>query len=421
MKNYSTKVFRTSLLGQPMAMLCGPEGNKFLFSNENKLVTLWYPAYLDKIFPKVDNADSGVTSTTNKQIKEIRKQLPAVLKLEHMINHVGMMDTVMKQQLHTEWNREKITVVPTLTKFTLTLSCRFFLGIEDPKMVEEIYVSIKEIDPGIMSIPINFPGTYFNRAIKASKVMRDMMKLFVRQAKNDLQEGCASESKSFMMHMLRTADENGQFFSDSYVAHHVYGLVEGGYGTLTSTLTFIMKYLSEFPHVYDEVLKEQIEIAKSKESNEVLTWEDLRRMKYSWNVARESMRLMPMAIGGYREVITDFTYAGYKIPSSWKLYWMAKATHENPDYFPNPKKFDPSRFEGKGPPPFTYTPFGGGARMCPGHEYARIAILVFMHNVVTKFRWEKLIPDEKVVHTAIPTMSHGLPVRLHPHKNQFGI
>ncbi|KAK3021178.1 hypothetical protein RJ639_045556 [Escallonia herrerae] len=198
---------------------------------------------------------TGVTSSTNEQSKVIRKQLPAVLKLENLINHIGMMDTVMKQQLHTEWNRKKITVVPTVTKFTLTLSCRFFLGIEDPKMVEEIDVSIKDIDPGIMSIPINFPGTYFNRAIKASKVMRDKIKLFVRQAKNDLQEGSASESKSFMMHMLRTADENGQFYNESYVAHNVYGLVEGGYGTLTSILTFIMKYLSEFPHVYDEVLE----------------------------------------------------------------------------------------------------------------------------------------------------------------------
>ncbi|KAK2998657.1 hypothetical protein RJ639_023053 [Escallonia herrerae] len=216
--DYFSKVFRTSLIGQPVAILCGPEGNKFLFSNESKLVQLWYPTHLDKIFPKVDNTDSGVTSSTNEQSKVIRKQLPAVLKLENLINHIGMMDTVMKQQLHTEWNREKITVVPTVTKFTLTLSCRFFLGIEDPKMVEEIDVWIKEIDPGIMSIPINFPGTYFNRAIKASKVMRDKIKLFVRQAKNDLQEGSASESKSFMMHMLRTADENGQFFSESYLS-----------------------------------------------------------------------------------------------------------------------------------------------------------------------------------------------------------
>ncbi|KAK2992611.1 hypothetical protein RJ640_015967 [Escallonia rubra] len=383
MKNYSSKVFRTSLIGQPTAILCGPEGNKFLFSNEKKLVQVWIPSYFDKIFPKVDNADSGVASSNTEQTKLIRKQLPAVLKLENLVSYIGTMDAVMKQQLRTEWNREKIYVVPTVSKFTLTLACRFFLGIEDPEKVEEISKYVRDIDPGIMSIPIDFPGTNFNRAIKASKMMREKIQLIVRQTKIDLQEKRASVSKNLLMHLLSTSDENGQFFSESYIASHVFALVEGGYGTVTSTLTFIMKYLSEFPHVYDQVLKEQMAIAKSKEQNEVLTWEDVRSMKYSWNVAREVLRLMPLTSGAYREAITDFTYAG---------------------------------FEGNGPPPFTFTPFGGGPRMCPGNEYARIVILVFMHNVVTKFRWEKLLPKEKVVHTAIPTMAQRLPVRLHPHK-----
>ena len=35
---YSSYVFRTNLLGSPAVVLCGSAGNKFLFSNENKLV-----------------------------------------------------------------------------------------------------------------------------------------------------------------------------------------------------------------------------------------------------------------------------------------------------------------------------------------------------------------------------------------------
>ncbi|KAK3021177.1 hypothetical protein RJ639_045555 [Escallonia herrerae] len=254
MKNYSAEVFRTSLIGQPTAILCGPEGNKFLFSNEKKLVQVWIPSYLDKIFPKVDNADSGVASSNTEQTKLIRKQLPAVLKLENLVSYIGTMDAVMKHQLRTEWNREKINVVPAVSKFTLTLAFRFFLGIEDPEKVEEISKYAKEIDPGIMSIPIDFPGTNFHRAIKASKMMREKIQLIVRQTKIDLQEKRASISKTLLMHMLSTADENGQFFSESYIASHVFALVEGGYGTVTSTLTFVMKYLSEFPHVYDETV-----------------------------------------------------------------------------------------------------------------------------------------------------------------------
>lgn len=55
--------------------------------------------------------------------------------------------------------------------------------------------------------------------------------------------------------------------------------------------------------------------------------------------------------------------------------------------------------------------------MCPGKEYARLEVLVFMHNVVKRFKLEKEIPDEKIVFHASPVPVYGLPVRLLPHGN----
>ena len=55
--------------------------------------------------------------------------------------------------------------------------------------------------------------------------------------------------------------------------------------------------------------------------------------------------------------------------------------------------------------------------MCPGREFARLEILVFMHDVVTRFMWEKAIPDEKITYNQSPIPVHGLPVNLKPHKS----
>ncbi|KAG6751063.1 hypothetical protein POTOM_044441 [Populus tomentosa] len=98
-------------------------------------------------------------------------------------------------------------------------------------------------------------------------------------------------------------------------------------------------------------------------------------------------------------------------------YWSVYSTHKNPKYFPDPEKFDPSRFEGKGPAPYTFVPFGGGPFMCAGKEYARLEILVFMHNLVNRVKWEKVIPNEKIMYTSFAMPVKGLPVLLQPLRN----
>lgn len=48
MTKYSPDVFQTRLAGENIAVFCGPLANKFLFSNEGKLITYWLPKSVAK-------------------------------------------------------------------------------------------------------------------------------------------------------------------------------------------------------------------------------------------------------------------------------------------------------------------------------------------------------------------------------------
>lgn len=52
--------------------------------------------------------------------------------------------------------------------------------------------------------------------------------------------------------------------------------------------------------------------------------------------------------------------------------------------------------------------------MCPGKEYARVTILVFLHNVVTMFKWEPILVAEKSKFDMVLVPAEGFLVRLSP-------
>ncbi|MED6206132.1 hypothetical protein PIB30_023995 [Stylosanthes scabra] len=70
---------------QAHGIVCGgAAGNKFLFSNENKLVTLWMPDNMHKVFP----SSFHHTTCNGEPANKVRKLLPQFLKPEALRRYV---------------------------------------------------------------------------------------------------------------------------------------------------------------------------------------------------------------------------------------------------------------------------------------------------------------------------------------------
>ncbi|KDP34865.1 hypothetical protein JCGZ_09153 [Jatropha curcas] len=412
MEKYSREIFKTKILGEKTAVICGPNGHKFLFSNEQKLFKVFRPHSMQKLF-RSHQSSNMPPATSEQETKLLRS--PAFLKPEALVRYLGKMDSVTQQQMQNDWEgKDSVMVNPLAKTLTLSLACRFFLGIDDPDRISRLVGYFDDITVGLHSVTVNFPGTIFYRAKKAVSAIRKELVSVVKEKRVAISISGAP-SQDILSHMIVATDLSSKCMAEIEIADKIMGLLTAGYSTVATAITFFMKYVGERHDIYSKILDEQMEVASAKKAGELLQWEDIQKMKYSWNVVNEVMRLTPPLQGTFREAITDFTYAGYTIPKGWKIYWTVSTTNKNPEYFPNPEKFDPSRFEdNKSIPPYTFIPFGGGPRMCPGKEYARLAILTFIHNVTKRFKWELEFPQEKIIGDMMPTPEKGLPVRLQP-------
>ncbi|CAH9106747.1 unnamed protein product [Cuscuta epithymum] len=410
-RKYKSGVFKTSLMGEKVVVLSGPAGNKFLFSNENKLVATWWPASVQKLLGVCLATSAG---EEGKQMRKLMSYFVSPAALKQL--YIKTMDLVTQQHLHTHWHGDKtLKVFHVVRLYTFELACRFFMSVEDPNQINKLSALFNIFLKGVISPPMNIPGTRFYRATRATSLIREELLVIVKKRGETMRQNGASTANDLLSHLLLTPDDDGNFMSELCIVNNIILLLFAGHDTSSVTITLLVKKLGELPHVYENVLQEQREIAASKEVGEFLNWNDIQKMKYSWNVASEVLRLYPAVSGTFREALEDITYEGYDIPKGWKFYGNAPITHLNKSFFQDPVNFDPLRFE-EGYPPYTYVPFGGGPRMCLGKEFARLEILIFLHNVIMRFRWNLLVPHEKVQYDPMPIPVEGLPICLHPHK-----
>ncbi|KAK8545896.1 hypothetical protein V6N13_067145 [Hibiscus sabdariffa] len=402
---YSPDVFRTSLLGEDMAIFCGAAGNKFLFSGQNKYVTSWWPDSIKKAL--MDPA--SVDNSSKEESTKLRAYLPPFLKPESLQHYIPVMDIMAKEHLDQHWfPYNEVQVFPLSKKYTFALACRLFMSVTDPEEIENFAKPFALATAGLISVPIDLPGTTFNRAVKAGRQIRQQLLALITKKKNELLEKRKTVASDLVDSMLMDG------MTEVEIGNKIVGFFIASHDTTSTAITFLVSYLSDHPDVYNRVLEEQMEVVRSKEGGEALRWEDIQKMKYTWCVACEVMRLAPPANGSFREAISDFTYAGYTIPKGWKAFWTVHSTNKNPKYFSDPERFDPSRFEGDGPAPYTFVPFGGGPRMCPGKEYARLEILTFIHNLMVRLKWVKSNPNEKISYIPSPIPEEGLPIKIQP-------
>ena len=111
---------------------------------------------------------------------------------------------------------------------------------------------------------------------------------------------------------------------------------------------------------------------------------------------------------------------GLDLPKGSRVYFSQYLTHRTPDVFPDPQRFEPDRWDGLEPPPFSYIPFGAGPRMCIGYMFSMTMMKTCLGMMLQRFRFSlvsKARIDRKMSLTLSP--KYGMPMTVHKQDRRF--
>uniref|UniRef100_A0A0E0AKM0 Cytochrome P450 n=1 Tax=Oryza glumipatula TaxID=40148 RepID=A0A0E0AKM0_9ORYZ len=399
-------VFKMSLFGSPTVLMAGPAANHFVFSNQDLIFTQ----------TKAINTIIGrsILTLSGEELKQVRGALQGYLRPEMVTKYMRKMDEEVRRHIDLNWVGHKtVKVAPLAKRLTFDIICSVVFGQGIGPIREALATDFETLVQALLSLPVNIPFTKFNKGLSASRRIRKVLRQIAREREAALQQGHSSSADDFFTYMLVLRSEGTHSLTVEDIVDNAIVLLTAGYGNSAVLITFLLRYLANDPDILRKITEEQEEIASSRGPNEPLTWDDVSRMKYTWKVALETLRTVPPIFGSFRTAIKDIEYQGYHIPKGWKVFTAQSITHLDGNFFNDPVKFDPTRFDNQTSiPPYCFVPFGGGPRMCPGNEFARTETLVTMHYLVRQFRWKLCCKEEGYRKDPLPMPVLGLPIEL---------
>lgn len=206
----------------------------------------------------------------------------------------------------------------------------------------------------------------------------------------------------FLELMLETGNES---LTDEEIVANIILILFAGYHTSSTTLAFAAYELALNPDIQERA-REEIRGALSG-NNRKLDYETVNSLTYLDAVIHEVLRMYPPLIELERGCSEDYVlkantpHLGRKdifIPKGAGVIIPIYAIHFMEEYWPEPEKFDPTRFlpENKDQiVPGTFLTFVTGPRNCIGMRFALLELKMALSNILSQFVIKKS-PKTKV-------------------------
>ncbi|KAG2581156.1 hypothetical protein PVAP13_6KG017001 [Panicum virgatum] len=343
-----TGVYRAFMFSSPTILATTPEACKQVLMDDDNFITGWPKATVALIGPK------SFVAMPYDEHRRLRKLTAAPINgFDALTAYLPFIDRTVRSSLRA-WASEsadggEVAFLTELRRMTFKIIVQIFLGGAGEATMRALERSYTDLNYGMRAMAINLPGFAYRRALGARRRLVSVLQgvLDERRASTAKAGFARSGGMDMMDRLIEAEDEHGRRLDDDEIIDILIMYLNAGHESSGHITMWATVFLQENPDIFAKATK-------------------------------------------------DVFVNGYLIPKGWKVQLWYRSVHMDPQVYPDPKKFNPSRWEGHSPRAGTFLPFGLGARLCPGNDLAKLEISVFLHHFLLGYRLTRTNPNCRV-------------------------
>ncbi|KAI5647593.1 hypothetical protein M9H77_33598 [Catharanthus roseus] len=378
-------LYKTVMFGNPSIIVTTPEASRKVLTDDEAFMPGW-PTSTVKLI-----GEKSFIGLSYEEHKRLRKLTAAPVNGHEALSlYLKYIEENVVTALEKWSTMGQIEFLTELRRLTFRVIMHIFLSSEGDHVMAALEKEYTTLNYGVRAMAINLPGFAYHNALKARKKLVAIFQELVDKRRAIRKE---NTTKDMMDALLDAEDEKGRKLDDGEIIDILVMYLNAGHESSGHVSMWATLLLQKHPEVLQKAKAEQEQIIKNRPAEQKgLTLKEIRQMDYLSKVIDETLRVITFSFVVFREAKKDVKISGYTIPKGWKVLVWFREVHFDPEIYPEPSKFDPSRWDNRVAKAGTFLPFGGGSRLCPGNDLAKLEISIFLHHFLLNYELERKNP-----------------------------
>ncbi|MCW3040237.1 MAG: cytochrome [Solirubrobacterales bacterium] len=311
----------------------------------------------------------------------MRKLILPPLHGERLARWEGFCEQRTRQEIARWTVGETIALRSVAEHLSMSVILKIVFGIRDPARSEEL----RGLLPTLFDIPLGATPGYFHRLGRldlgpwspwgAFRRRRDRIDALILAevaerraefARDGQDEGDEAHADLLSM-LLASRDDARRPMTDRELRDQLVTMLAAGHETTSTSIAWAIERLVRHPDLIRD-LRTELDRGESDLLDAVI---------------KETLRSRPVVPQIVRYLTEPTVIDDVLVPADTMVMLPISVIHMDPDVYPDPEAFLPQRYlDGKDPGGYSWLPFGGGTRRCPGASLALLEMRVIIRTII---------------------------------------